>query len=83
MQECEGVQCLAIRFAKAGTQPLWPKAFARQECSPSLVTDINHLARIQRLATRLVTGLRHLPYEDIMQRQDLERVHSLINLAGV
>ncbi len=29
-------------------------------CSPNLVADINHLERIQRLATRLVTGMRHL-----------------------
>ncbi len=26
--------------------------------SPNLVADINHLQRIQRLATRLVTGMR-------------------------
>ncbi len=30
-------------------------------CSPNLVADINHLERIQSLATRLVTGIRHLP----------------------
>ncbi len=30
-------------------------------CSPNLVADINHLERIQRLATRMVTGIRHLP----------------------
>ncbi len=29
--------------------------------SPNLVADINHLERIQRLATKLVTGMRHLP----------------------
>ncbi len=43
-------------------------------CSPNLVADINHLERIQRLATRLVTGMRHLPYEERLQRLDL---HSL------
>ncbi len=37
-------------------------------CSPNLVTDINHLEQIQRLATRLVTGMRHLPYEERLQR---------------
>ncbi len=43
-------------------------------CSPILVADINHLERIQRLATRLVTGMRHLPYEERLQRLGL---HSL------
>ncbi len=33
-------------------------------CSPNLVADINHLERIQRLATRLVSGMRYLPYEE-------------------
>ncbi len=40
-------------------------------CLPNLVADINHLERIQRLATRLVTGLRHLPYEERLQRLGL------------
>ncbi len=35
--------------------------------SPNRVADINHLERIQRLATRLVTGLRRLPYEERLQ----------------
>ncbi len=43
-------------------------------CSPNLVADINHLVRIQRLATRLVTGMRHLSYEERQQRLGL---HSL------
>ncbi len=43
-------------------------------CSPNLVADINHLERIQRLATSLVTGMRHLPYEERLQRLGL---HSL------
>ncbi len=43
-------------------------------CSPSLVADINHLERIQSLATRFVTGMRHLPYEERLQRLGL---HSL------
>ncbi len=37
-------------------------------CSPNLVADINHLERIQRLATRLVTCMRHVPYEERLQR---------------
>ncbi len=43
-------------------------------CSPNVVADINHLERIQRLATRLVTGMRHLPYEVRLQPLGL---HSL------
>ncbi len=39
-------------------------------CSPNLVADSNHLERIQRL----VTGRRHLPYEERLQRLGL---HSL------
>ncbi len=38
------------------------------------VADINHLERIQRWATRLVTSMRHLPYEERRQRLGL---HSL------
>ncbi len=40
-------------------------------CSPNLVADINHLERIQGLATRLATGTRHLPYEERLQRLGL------------
>ncbi len=36
-------------------------------CLPNLVADINHLERIQRLATRLVAGIPHLPYEERLQ----------------
>ncbi len=43
--------------------------------SPSLVADINHLERIQRLNSRLITGMRHLPYEERLQRLGL---HSLL-----
>ncbi len=37
-------------------------------CSLNLVADINRLEQIQRLATRLVIGMRHLPYEERLQR---------------
>ncbi len=30
-------------------------------CSPNLLAGVNHLERSQRLATRKVTGIRHLP----------------------
>ncbi len=43
-------------------------------CSSNIVADINHLGRIQRLATRLEAGMRHLPYEERLQRLGL---HSL------
>ncbi len=43
-------------------------------CSPNLVADINHLERIKRLTTRLVTGMCHLLYEERLQRLGL---HSL------
>ncbi len=48
--------------------------YAMPACSPNLVADINHLERIQRLATMLVTGIRQLPYEERLQRLGL---HSL------
>ncbi len=38
-------------------------------CLPNPVADLNHLDRIQRLATRLATGIRHLPYEERLQRR--------------
>ncbi len=43
-------------------------------CLPNLVADINNLERIQRLAARLVTGMRHLPYDERLQ---LLGLHSL------
>ncbi len=39
---------------------------------PNFVEEINHLERIPRLATRLVTGMRHLPYEESLQRRRLQ-----------
>ncbi len=48
--------------------------YGMSACSPNLVADINHLDRIQRLATRLFTGMRYLPYEERLQRLEL---HSL------
>ncbi len=42
--------------------------------SQNPVADINLLERIQRLATRLATGMCHLPYEERLQRLGL---HSL------
>ncbi len=39
--------------------------------TPNLVADINELVRIQRLATRLVTGMCHLPFEERLRRRRL------------
>ncbi len=41
--------------------------YGMSACSPNLAADIHNLERIQRLATRLVTGMRHLPYEERLQ----------------
>ncbi len=38
------------------------------------MAEVNHLEPIQRLATRLVTSIRHFPYEEKLQRLGL---HSL------
>ncbi len=43
--------------------------YAMEGNVPTLRADINQLERVQRLATRLVRGLRHVPYE--------ERLHQL------
>ncbi len=37
------------------------------------MVDVNHLEPTQRLATRLVTGIHHLPYEERLQQMS---VHS-------
>ncbi len=38
---------------------------------PYLIAGINHLAIVQRLATRLVRGLRHVPYEERFHQLNL------------
>ncbi len=39
--------------------------------APTLRADINQLERVQRLATRLVRGLRHVPYEERFRQLNL------------
>ncbi len=39
------------------------------------MTDANHLERIQKVATGLVTGLHHLPYADRLQRRRVQDIN--------
>ncbi len=48
--------------------------YSMPACSPNLVADINHLEQSQKLARRLVPVMRHLSYEERLQRLGL---HSL------
>ncbi len=45
--------------------------YGTEACSTNLVAGFNHLERIQRFATRLVTGMRHLPHKERRQRLGL------------
>ncbi len=64
-------------FSKSAFMPLYEALvrlhleYGMPGCAPNLVADINHLERIQRLASKLVTGMRHLPYEERLQRLGL------------
>ncbi len=52
--------------------------YAMKANAPTLRADVNHLERVQRLATRLVRGLRHVPYEGRLRQCNLfslERRH--------
>ncbi len=45
--------------------------YAMEANAPTLRADINQLQRVQRLATRLVTGLLHVPYEERLRQLNL------------
>ncbi len=44
---------------------------AMEANTPTLRADINQLERVQRLTTRLVRGLRHVPYEERLRQLKL------------
>ncbi len=62
-----------LSYQYVGLSVLTPRIWGTVSL-PNLVTYSNHLEWFQRLATRLVTGICHLPYEQRMQRLNL---HSL------
>ncbi len=74
------IRCSFVDLSKSAFIPLYGALvrshleYGMSACSPNFVADINHLELIHRLATRLVTGMRHLPYEQREQRLGL---HSL------
>ncbi len=45
--------------------------YAMEANAPTLRADINQLERVQRLATRLVRGLRHVPHEERLRQLNL------------
>ncbi len=45
--------------------------YAMEANAPTLRVDINQLERVQRLATRLVRGLRQVPYEERFRHLNL------------
>ncbi len=61
-------------------RPHWE--YAIQATSPYLKKDIYHTERFQRLATRMVKGLHHLPYILRLQRLNLcsleKRAHLIL-----
>ncbi len=51
---------------------VWPHLECTMEANaPTLRADINQFERVQCLATRLVRGLRHVPYEERLRQLNL------------
>ncbi len=45
--------------------------YAMEANAPTLKADINQLEKVKRLTTRLVRGLRHVPYEERLRQLNL------------
>ncbi len=64
-------------FSQAALTPLYCASvrphleYAMEANAPTLRADINKLERAQRHATRLVRGLRHVPYEERLRQLNL------------
>ncbi len=76
--------CTICELSKAAFTPLYcalarpHQEDAMEANAPTLRANINQLERIQRLATRLVRGRRHVPYEERLRQLNLfslERRH--------
>ncbi len=51
---------------------VWPHLeYAMEANAPTLRADISQLESVQRLATRLVSGLRHVPYEERLRQLNI------------
>ncbi len=75
-QSIARAQGLAAACKAATTRP--HLEYAMEANAPTLKADRNQLESVQRLATRLVRGLHHVPYEDRLRQFNLfslERRH--------
>ncbi len=67
------IMCSLNYLSKSALIPLYEALvrphleYGMPACSPNLVADINHLERIHRSSTKLVTCMRHRPYEERLQ----------------
>ncbi len=70
---CEPPKTMFIPLYCALVRPHLEYAMeANRVCNaPTVKADINQLERVQRLATRLVRGLRHVPHEERLRQLNL------------